>query len=124
MINSTLSMIANINLQNSIITPSTTMIIEISIVNAIIPFIIMNTGINRCRTVVATITITVVAFLPLLRLIRLLSSLPILGCCYYCYEQFFNISVTTSPIITTLTTSMFSNICVNSSTVVMVGINI
>ena len=60
MINSTLSIIANINAHSSIMTPSTTRIIEISMVNAILPSFIINTGIHRCRTVVTTITITVV----------------------------------------------------------------
>ena len=50
----TLSIIANINVHNRIITPSTTRIIEISMLNAIIPSIIINTRINRCRTVVTT----------------------------------------------------------------------
>ena len=62
-INSTLSIIANINAHNSIITPSTTIVIEISMLNAIIPsiiVIIINTGIYRCRTVVTMITMTVV----------------------------------------------------------------
>ena len=38
----------------------TTIIIEIGMVNAVIPSILMNTGINRYRIVVTTITITVV----------------------------------------------------------------
>ena len=45
--NSTLSIIANTNAQNSIITPSTTIIIEISMVNVIIPSTVVNTGIHR-----------------------------------------------------------------------------
>ena len=60
MINSTLNILANINAHNSINTPSTTIIIEISMVNAIIASIILNTGIHRRRTVVTTITITAV----------------------------------------------------------------
>ena len=60
MINNTLSNIANSNAGNSIIIPSTTIIIEISKISATIPSIIINTGINRCRTAVATITVTVV----------------------------------------------------------------
>ena len=47
MINTTLSNIANSNDGNSILTPSTTIIIEISMVNAIIASIIINSGINR-----------------------------------------------------------------------------
>ena len=57
---STLGIIVNVNAHNSINTPSATIIIEISMVNGIIPTIIINTGINRCRTVVTTIGITVV----------------------------------------------------------------
>ena len=45
MINNTLSIIGNFNAQNRIIPPSTTIILEINIVSAIIPFMI--TGINR-----------------------------------------------------------------------------
>ena len=57
MMNNTLSNIANSNASNSI---STTIVIEISMINATIPSIIINTGIHRCRTAVTTITITVV----------------------------------------------------------------
>ena len=64
MIHNTLNNIANSNAGNGIITPSTTIILEISMINATIPSIIVNTGINRCRAVVtttrATITVTVV----------------------------------------------------------------
>ena len=60
MMNSTLSTFVNIHAHKSIITPSATIIIEISMVNAVIPSIIINTGINRCRTVATTITVTVV----------------------------------------------------------------
>ena len=60
MINHTLSNIANRIASNSIITPTTTIIIEISMINATIPSIIVNTGISHCRTAVTTITVTVV----------------------------------------------------------------
>ena len=60
MIHNTLNSIANSNASNSIITPSTSLIIEISMIKATIPSIIINSGINRCRTAVTTITITVV----------------------------------------------------------------
>ena len=60
MINNALTNIANSNAGNSVITPSATIVMEISMINATIPSIIMNTGINRCRTAVTTITITVV----------------------------------------------------------------
>ena len=60
MINNTLNNTANSNASNSIVTPSTTIIIEISMINATIPSIIINTGIHRCRTAVITINITVV----------------------------------------------------------------
>ena len=57
--NNILSIIANMNADDSIITPSTTIILEISMVNATTPSIIVNTGINHCRTVVSTITVSV-----------------------------------------------------------------
>ena len=62
MIKNTLSNIANSNVSNGIVTPSTstTIIVEISMINATIPPIIIHTGINRCRAAVTTITITVV----------------------------------------------------------------
>ena len=44
---------------NSSITPSTTIIIEISMINATTPCIIIYTGINRCRIATAT-TVTFV----------------------------------------------------------------
>ena len=56
-IDNSLSDIATSNASNSIITLSTTIIIETSM-NATIPSIIINTGINRCRTAVTTTTIT------------------------------------------------------------------
>ena len=59
MINNILNIIANINARNSIITPSTTRIIKISMANAILPSITIDTGIIRCGTVATTITISV-----------------------------------------------------------------
>ena len=65
MINNTLSNIAiNSNASNSIIIPSTTMILGISMIFATILSIIVNPGINRCRTAVTTITTTVNATIP------------------------------------------------------------
>ena len=61
MIHNTLSNIANSNASTSTITPCTTKIHEISMINATVPSVILNTGINRCRTAVTAITITVVA---------------------------------------------------------------
>ena len=55
MISNTLSTI-----HNCTITPSTTIIIKISMVNAIIPSLILNMSINCCKTVVTTVTITAV----------------------------------------------------------------
>ena len=60
MTSNTLSNIATSNANNSIITPSTTTIIEISMIHATIPSIIMHTGSNRCRTAATTITLTAV----------------------------------------------------------------
>ena len=71
MINNTLSDIANSNAGNSIIAPSTTIIIEISLINATIPSIILNTGINRCRTAVTSITITVVVTITTITMIAI-----------------------------------------------------
>ena len=66
MIHNTLSNIANSNASNSIITPSTTIIIEISMINATIPSIIINTAINRCRTAVLLLLLLLLSLLPLL----------------------------------------------------------
>ena len=60
MINTTPSSIANSRASYRIITPSTTIVIEISMIIATIPSMIINTGINRCRTAVTNITSTVV----------------------------------------------------------------
>ena len=57
--NNTLSNIASSNASNSIITPSTTIVIEIGMINATMPSSIINTGINRCGTAVTTITVVV-----------------------------------------------------------------
>ena len=71
MITNTLSNIANSNASNCIITPSTTIIIEISMTNATKPSIIINTGVNRCRTAVTTITITVVVTITTIAMIAI-----------------------------------------------------
>ena len=68
MMNTILSTIAN---TNAIIAHSTTKIIEISMVNSTIPSIIINTSINRCRTAVTTITITVVVILTIITMIAI-----------------------------------------------------
>ena len=59
MVYNALSNIANDSAHNS---SSTTIILETSMVNAIIPSVIVNTGINHCRIVVTT-TITVVVMI-------------------------------------------------------------
>ena len=64
MMNNTLSNIANINAHNSTITPSTSFFNEISMVNAVIPAIIINTYSNPCRTCVTTLTTTIPAQTP------------------------------------------------------------
>ena len=66
MINNTLSNIANSNASNSVITPSTSITIETSMINAIIPSIIINAGSNRCWTAVTTITLLLLALVPVL----------------------------------------------------------
>ena len=70
MMNNTLSNTANDNAYHGIITPSATIITEISIVNANIPSIV-STGSNRCRTVVTTITITVVVTITTIAMIAI-----------------------------------------------------
>ena len=82
MISNTLSNIASSNASNSILTPSTTIISEFSVINAI------NTGINRCRTAVTTITSTVVVPSTTIAMIAINTTmiiLPILDCYYYYY---------------------------------------
>ena len=59
MINKTLSSIAISNASNRVITPSTTIIIEISMIDVTTPSMIINAGINSCRTAVATINVVV-----------------------------------------------------------------
>ena len=71
MINNTLSNIASSNASNRIITPSTTITIEISMINATIPSIIINTGIKRCRTAVTTFIITVVVTITTITMIAI-----------------------------------------------------
>ena len=77
MINNTLSNIATSNAGNRIITPSTTMIIEISMINATIPSIIINTGLNRCRTitiVVFVVTITTITMIAINTIMIIITS--------------------------------------------------
>ena len=71
MTNSTVSIVANINAHNSITTPSTTIFLEISMVKAIIPSILINTGTNRCRTVATTMTITAVVIITTITMIAI-----------------------------------------------------
>ena len=72
MIYNTLRNIASSNASNSIITISTTIILEIKMINATIPsIIIINTGINRCRTAVTTIAITVVVTIATITMIAI-----------------------------------------------------
>ena len=78
MINSTLGIIANIHAHNSIITPGTTRIIEISMAHAIISSIIIHTGIDRCRTVFTTTTITVVVTITTITMIAINTSIIII----------------------------------------------
>ena len=78
MIKNTLNNIASSNASNRIITPSTTIIIEISMINATIPSIISNTGINRGRTAVTTITIAVVVTITTITMIAIHTSMIII----------------------------------------------
>ena len=90
--NNTLSNIASSCATYRIITPSTTITIEISMINATLPSIRTNTGTNRCRTAVTTSasTITVVVTIATITMIAIntimiiiTGSLPVLGCYYY-----------------------------------------
>ena len=133
--NNTLSNIANISAQNTSITPSTIITIETSMVNAIVSPIIVDTVINRCRTVAATIRTTVVVAITTITMIAIntiniiLTSTRLLLLLLLSF--FINISMSTNPIMTTVAISIITNICVNGSdrsrtttdiTVVMVGI--
>ena len=140
MIHSTLSTIANMTAQNHIITSSTAVItaviIEFRIVNAFIPSSTINTDINRCRTVVTTSTITVVVIITTITTIAINTIIIIITSTRLLLrllKTFFNIAVSTNPIITTFTTAIISTICATSNgrssattnlTVIMVGINI
>ena len=54
-----------------VFTPSTTIVIEKSLINATIPSININTGIYRCRTAVTTSTITVVVTIATITMIAI-----------------------------------------------------
>ena len=71
MTNNTLSNIANSRASISIITPSASIILEISMINATMPSIIINVGINRCGTAVTTFTITVVVTITTIAMIAI-----------------------------------------------------
>ena len=58
MIDNNLSIVASNSSHNSIFTPSTTISIEIHMANASNTFIIINTGIHRCRPVTITVVVT------------------------------------------------------------------
>ena len=90
-----LSNMANINAHNAIITPSTTIIIEISMVNAIIPSIMLNT-----RTVATTITVAVVVTVTTITMIAINIIIIIITSTR---RFFMNISMRTNPIMTTIT---------------------
>ena len=137
MINNTLRNIATDSVHNSITTPSTTIIIGISMVNAIFHYIIVNTGISRCRTVVTTITITFVVIITSTTLIAINTIVIIITSTrlslLLLLTFLINTSMSSDPSMTTITISIITHICVNSSdrssatttiTVVMVGINI
>ena len=137
MINNTLSNIANSNARNSIITPSTTITIEINMTHATIPSIIINTGIKRCRTAVTTITSTVVVTIATITMIAINTILTIITSTrlLLLLVRFFfkNLSMSANPIETTIIISIIANVCANSSdrssttatmAVVMVSINI
>ena len=115
-IDNTLSIIANNNAQNSIVTPSTTIIVETSMVNAIIPSITLHAGINRCRTVVSTITVTVVVTITTITMIAINTIIIIItstrAVMLAITNNFLgNTSMSTNPIATTISTSITTNMC-------------
>ena len=75
MINNALSNIASSDASNRIITPSTTIIIEISMITATILSIIMNTGIHATTiTVTAVVTITTITMIAINTIIIIIAS--------------------------------------------------
>ena len=107
-------------------------------ISATIP-IIINTGINRCRTAVATtttitvvVTVITVTMIAINTIMIIISSTRLL--LLLVYDSFLeNLSKSTNPIMTTMIISINANVCVNSSdrssttatiVVVMVSINI
>ena len=104
MINNTLS-IASSNASNRTIPPSTTIITEISMMNATIPSIIIDTGINRCRTAGTTITITVVVTTTTITMIAINTIMIIITSTrlllLLVLALFINLSMGTNPIMNT-----------------------
>ena len=119
MIKNTLSNIASSHASNKAITPSTSIIIETSMINATIPSIIINTGINRCRTAVTTITITVVVTITTITMMAINTTMIIITntrlLLLLVLPFFIYLSMSTNPIITTITTCIISHAGVNSS---------
>ena len=112
MINSTLSIVANVNAH--IISPGTTIRTVVITITITVVVIITTITMIAIKTIIIIITNTRLLLLLLLAVLK-------------------NFSVSAHRIITTITTSIISNICVNSSdrtnattiiTVVMVGISI
>ena len=106
-------------------------------INATIPSIIINTGINRCRTAVITITITVVVTTNTISMIAINTIMIIITSTRLLLllvrTFFINLSMSTNPIMTTIILSKIADVCAKSSgrssttttiLVVMVSINI
>ena len=114
MINNSLSNIANSNASNSIITPSTTIILETSMIDATIPSIIINTGIIRCRPVVTTITMTAVVTITTITMLAINAIMIIITSPRLLFllllTLVINLSMGTNPIMTTITISIIANI--------------
>ena len=114
MINNTLSNIANSNASNSILTRSTAIVIEISMINATIRSIIINTGINRCRTAATTVTITVVVTITAITLIAINTVMIISTCSrpslLLLLTFFINLNMSTNQIMTAITISILANV--------------
>ena len=136
MISNTVSNIAHSNASNSIRTPSTTIIIEISMITAPFSCIIIYTGIHRCRTAVTTTASTVVVTITTITMTAINTIMIIITSTrlsLLVLLTFIDFNMTTNPIMTTIIISIIANACDSSSdrssttatiVVVMVSINI
>ena len=137
MISNTLSNIVNGNASNGTITLSTTITIEISMINASIPSMIINTGIHHCKSAVTTIAVTVVVTITTITMLAMNSIMVIVTSTRLLLRLFLicfiNLSISITPTLTTIIISIIADVCVNSNhrgstttstAVVMVSFNI